>query len=163
MGLCPVLVFAMLGIPRTLVRTTTSTGIVITDTVSVLVCCSVEMIPSLTLPSFLLQERFGGHAGSGGTFQDSFPFYQPYIHPNIMEPRSSYCESWCNRVEPAPDVPNTCNPIGFMATRDIAVGEQLFLSSGGNDNDGGKDWFYQRQIEMLELEDNKISQEDLPE
>jgi hypothetical protein len=50
-----------------------------------------------------------------------------------------------------------------MATRDIAVGEQLFLSSGGNDNDGGKDWFYQRQIEMLELEDNKISQEDLPE
>jgi hypothetical protein len=65
--------------------------------------------------------------------------------------------------EPAPDVPNTCNSIGFMATRDIAVGEQLFSSYGGNDNDGGKDWFYQRRIEMLELEDNKISQEDLPE
>jgi hypothetical protein len=50
-----------------------------------------------------------------------------------------------------------------MATRDIAVGEQLFLSYGENDNEGGKDWFYQRWIEMLELEDNKISQEDLPE
>jgi hypothetical protein len=62
-GLCPVFILAMLlgSIPRTLVRTTAPTGIIITATVSVLVCCSIEMIRSLTLPSFLLQERFGGH------------------------------------------------------------------------------------------------------
>jgi hypothetical protein len=93
MGLCPVFVFAKLGIPRTLVCTTTSTCIVITDTGSILVCFSVEMICSLTISSFRLQERCGGHAGSVGTFQDSFPFNQSYIHPNIIKPRPSYCES----------------------------------------------------------------------
>jgi hypothetical protein len=51
----------MLGMPRTLIRTTMP--IIITATVSILVRSSIEMIHSLTLPSFLSQERFGGHAG----------------------------------------------------------------------------------------------------
>jgi hypothetical protein len=49
-GLCRVYVFSMLGISKTLVRTTTH--IIITATVSTLFRCSIEMIRSLTLPSF---------------------------------------------------------------------------------------------------------------
>jgi hypothetical protein len=80
-GLCPVFVFAMLGIPRTLLPPAPPIIISTVAAVSILVCYPIELIhSSLTLPSFLpsflLQERFGGHTGSGGTFQDSCPFNQ---------------------------------------------------------------------------------------
>jgi len=48
--------------------------------------------------------------------------------------------------EPAPDVPNTANSIGFIAVRDIAAGEELFSVYG--QEDGGKDWFARRKIPM---------------
>jgi SET domain len=47
--------------------------------------------------------------------------------------------------EPAPDVPNAANAIGFRALRDIAVGEELFSTYGKED--GGEDWFSRRQME----------------
>ena len=56
--------------------------------------------------------------------------------------------------EPAPDVPRTSTAIGFVAKRDIAVGEQLF-SSYGDDVDG-TEWFYYRRMKMQWPKNSRI-------
>jgi hypothetical protein len=63
--------------------------------------------------------------------------------------------------EPAPDAPNAANAIGFIAVRDIDVGEELFSTYGKND--GGKDWFSRRGMELQNpsMSERRIVMEEL--
>lgn len=50
--------------------------------------------------------------------------------------------------EPEASIPNAVNPQGFVATRKIRRGEELFSSYNGKE-DGGSEWFGRRGIPMV--------------
>lgn len=64
--------------------------------------------------------------------------------------------------EPASDVPHAANAIGFVARRDIAIGEELFSTYGKED--GGKDWFSRRGMKPYSpgMSERRISVQELP-
>ena len=60
-------------------------------------------------------------------------------------------------THPDDDDDDSCYAVGFIAIRDIEMGEELFSSYGLDD--GGIGWFQQRGIEMQAPEESRISDE----
>jgi hypothetical protein len=79
-------------------------------------------------------------------------FYNHHVEPNL--------EYMTFGREPAPNVPNASNSVGFIAKRRIEVGEQLFSTYGQEDQ--GKDWFSRRGIELQNPGESRIESEDMP-